>query len=391
MLTIGTLMNDVNGFTDQRATIESDSSRRILICGKTGTGKSYTLGVLIEELERNEDVITIIIDPQGIFWGMAQPNREQEDAVWDWGESPQGLPITVLVPGDPVERYGGEDVVEELENRGVHLQTLKLNPSDISPEMWCELFDLDISELIGSTLFKAVRDCKKKLGRDFFIPDIINEVERGRRMVDKTKEAVIRRLEMAMDWEIFEEVRYLELWEILNHHGVNILDLSPLDPGRHGLRNLVTAVLMRFIFRQRSIAKRKELLNLAQEMPRVWLAIDEAHNFCPSGSSSLAKEILIRWAKEGRQPGLSLIVASQRPSAIDQEVLTQCDIKLVHRITSKDDRRAINALSDDYLDERLDGSLKQIRNVGEAVLIDDTKETVEIVKIRPRWSFHGGN
>ena len=65
---------------------------------------------------------------------------------------------------------------------------------------------------------------------------------------EETKEAVIRRLEMAMDWEIFEEVRYRELWEILNHHGVNILDLSPLDPGRYGLRNLVTAVLMRFIF-----------------------------------------------------------------------------------------------------------------------------------------------
>ena len=57
---------------------------------------------------------------------------------------------------------------------------------------------------------------------------------------------------------------------------------------------------------------------------RVWVLIDEAHQFVPSGKTTLAKEALIRWTKEGRQPGLSLAVASQQPSAIDSEVITRC-------------------------------------------------------------------
>jgi len=39
--------------------IRADRSQRILVCGKTGTGKSYTLGVLVEELARLESSIIL--------------------------------------------------------------------------------------------------------------------------------------------------------------------------------------------------------------------------------------------------------------------------------------------------------------------------------------------
>ena len=61
----------------------------------------------------------------------------------------------------------------------------------------------------------------------------------------------------------------------------------------------------------------------------------------------------MRWAKEGRQPGLSLAVASQQPSAIDPEVLSQCDIILSHKLTSRDDVAALNSLSQDYMGSEL--------------------------------------
>ena len=70
------------------------------------------------------------------------------------------------------------------------------------------------------------------------------------------------------------------------------------------------------------LAPQRQALGLPADTQKVWLVIDEAHNFCPSGRSTLSKEILIRWAKEGRQPGLSLLVASQQPAAIDREILT---------------------------------------------------------------------
>ena len=98
-----------------------------------------------------------------------------------------------MVPGDPVERFGDPEIPAEMEKRGIQVQSLRLNPSDLTPEMWCDLFDLDINELRGIMLFKAVRQCKRRLGRDFLIDDISAEVDRLKGL-DKTKEAVQRRL-----------------------------------------------------------------------------------------------------------------------------------------------------------------------------------------------------
>lgn len=371
--------------------IPCSTSQRVLVCGKTGTGKSYTLGVLIEELADLHSDIVLVVDPQGIYWSMAQanPSLSETDKLWEYNRSERGFDVNVLVPGDPVERYGGDDIVEEMQKRGINIQGLRLNPSDLTPEMWCDLFDLDINGLMGIMLFKAVRQCSQRLGREFLIDDITAEVVKMHGL-DQTKEAIQRKLDMAHDWQIFEEHRYREIWEILRPEAVNILDLSVIAQGRYGLRNLVLAVLATFIFRMRTIARRREALGLPSEMKKVWLAIDEAHNFCPSGRSTLSKEILIRWAKEGRQPGLSLLVASQQPAAIDSEILTQCGIRIVHRITSRDDYKAIDALSQDYLAEGLPTRIKQLNGPGQTLVIDDERESVIPVQVRPRQSFHGG-
>ena len=371
--------------------IDSETSQRILICGKTGTGKSYTLGVLIEELARQGDKITLLVDPQGIFWSMASANNEHKEAdvLWEHDREPRGFRVNLLVPGDPVERYGSHEVVDAFDRRGIDVQSLRLNPSDLSPEMWCELFNLDINELQGILLMKAARNCAKRLGRDFFLDDIKAEVMRLKGL-DQTKEALARKLDMAHDWQLFEESQYREIWEILRTDAVNVLDVSVIAQGRYGLRNLVVAVLANFVFRARTIARRREALALPTEVKKVWLAIDEAHNFCPSGASTLAKDVLVRWAKEGRQPGLSLIVASQQASAIDKEILTQCGIRLVHRITARDDYRAIDALSQDYLSQGLKDEIRQLSGPGQTLVIDDKQETVAFVQVRPRQSAHGG-
>jgi len=371
--------------------IDATKSQRMLVCGKTGTGKSYTLGVCIEELFKLGDVISLILDPQGIFWTMAEKNCNpiEADKLWQYNLSPQGFPINLMVPGNPVERFGDEEIVQELNNRGIEVQSLLINPSDLTPEMWIDLFDLDINELQGIMLHKAVSNCFKTHGKDFLIDDINAEVLRLRGL-DKTKEAVERKLDMARDWQIFSNTRYREIWEILHTDKINILDLSVIAQGRYGLRNMVVAVLANFMFRKRTIARRREALGLPSDTKKIWLVVDEAHNFCPAGKSTLSKEILIRWAKEGRQPGLSLLVASQQPSAVDREILTQCGIRIVHRITSLDDFRAVNALSQDFLEDGLSSLIKNLTHPGQALVIDDEKEIVIPMQIRPRQSLHGG-
>lgn len=373
---------------DEDVTITVDKARTIFACGKRGTGKSYSLGNIIEEVhEKMEDTVPLVVDPMGIYWTMAEPNEEQSDLLWDWGIKERGFDVTVLVPGDPEERYG-YDVLQEMRRRGLEVESLILNPSDISPDGWCELFDLSINKPMGITLYRAVRSLSEE--EEFFtLDELIEAVEYDEKAGESTIDALINRLRMAREWGIFSE-EYTDIWKVIDPTRINILDVSVLDPGKYGLRNLVVYVLTKKIFDERSQARRREELDIDVDVPKVWLFIDEAHNFVPSGSSSLAKDTLIRWIKEGRQPGLSLSIATQQPSAVSADLVSQMDFILCHKITTRTDIKSLNDLSQEYMGSQLKTYIKKIDKVGEAVCVDDEEETVKQVQMRPRMSQHGG-
>ena len=369
--------------------IDTSKARALFVCGKRGTGKSYSLGNVIEEVNREmPDTVPLVVDPMGIYWTMAEPNDEQQDLLWDWGMQPTGFDTTLLVPGDPTERYGTE-VYDEMMRRGIEIESLRLNPSDISPDGWCELFDLNINKPMGIALYRAVRSLNES--QDFFdLDELIEEVEYDEKANERTVDALVNRLEMAHEWGIFSD-SYTDIWNNLDPSRINILDVSVLDPGKYGLRNLVVYVLTKKIFDERSKARRREELQLSSDIPKVWLFIDEAHNFAPSGSSSLAKDILIRWIKEGRQPGLSLGIATQQPSAVSSDVVSQMDLIFCHKITTRTDIQSLNELSQEYMGSQLKTYIKKIDKVGEAVCVDDEREVVKQVQMRPRMSQHGGS
>ena len=369
--------------------IDTSKARALFVCGKRGTGKSYSLGNVIEEVNREmPDTVPLVVDPMGIYWTMAEPNDEQQDLLWDWGMQPTGFDTTLLVPGDPTERYGPE-VYDEMMRRGIEIESLRLNPSDISPDGWCELFDLNINKPMGIALYRAVRSLNES--QDFFdLDELIEEVEYDEKANERTVDALVNRLEMAHEWGIFSD-SYTDIWNNLDPSRVNILDVSVLDPGKYGLRNLVVYVLTKKIFDERSKARRREELQLSSDIPKVWLFIDEAHNFAPSGSSSLAKDILIRWIKEGRQPGLSLGITTQQPSAVSSDVVSQMDLIFCHKITTRTDIQSLNELSQEYMGSQLKTYIKKIDKVGEAVCVDDEREVVKQVQMRPRMSQHGGS
>lgn len=369
--------------------MDDSRSRAVLVCGKRGSGKSYTMGVIVEELLEAGNTLVVVIDPMGIYYPMAQANYSQERMLWEWGLNAKGVSTLVLVPGNPETLYGGREVIELIESKGVRFRQFRINPADLSPDAWCELFDLSISDVMGIALFRAVQQLRRRRKEHFFIPDIIGEIEGDGLVQDRTRQALLNRLEMAQDWDIFS-TRYQEVWEMFDTQSVNIVDLSTLDPGPHGRRNLIVNVLARDIFKRRTIARRKEELGLIGELPRVWVLIDEAHQFAPSGKATLSKEALIRWAKEGRQPGLSLVIASQQPSALDSEIISQCDVIVAQKLTNQADIQAINSLSQDYMGGELKTYIRKLSRRGEAVLVDDEQEKVIMLQIRPRKSYHGG-
>ncbi len=375
---------------DNQLFLESRGSRAVLVCGKRGSGKSYTLGVLIEELVSvgNRDLIPIVVDPIGVYHTMIKPNYAQQDDLFRWGLSVRNYDVRLLIPGDPLKLYDA-DVLQVLRDRGLKIVQLQLNPSDLSPDGWCDFFGADVNKPLGIALFRATHKLETK-NEVYTLNDIIRTIENDERAGGPTKEALLNRLEATRSWQLFAEGNYTPLREVFVPGVVNVLDLSRLEPGARGRRNLTVSIIARNLFRARSDARLREEFGLATPMPRVWMLLDEAHQFAPAHANTIAKAQLIRWAKEGRQPGLSLVVASQQPSAIDREVLSQCDIVLSHKMTTQEDVMALNSLSQDYMGAELRAFVRKLKRTGEAVLVDDEQESVNTLRIRPRRSQHGG-
>lgn len=103
-------------------------------------------------------------------------------------------------------------------------------------------------------------------------------------------------------------------------------------------------------------------LRAAQDvvLPTV-LILEEAHNFIGAGTSSseiptaadLCRDTFERLAREGRKFGLGLVLSSQRPSALSQTVLSQCNSFLLHRLVNHRDQDLVARLVPDSLGDLL--------------------------------------
>lgn len=117
-------------------------------------------------------------------------------------------------------------------------------------------------------------------------------------------------------------------------HTVTLIDLSLVS---QDVLNVVTALIARLV------------LELAQRIePRasipVLIVLEEAHRYVrrePDGSRSQSALVFERIAKEGRKFGVSLGVATQRPSELDATVLAQCGTIIAHRTVSVTDQELI--------------------------------------------------
>ena len=126
--------------------------------------------------------------------------------------------------------------------------------------------------------------------------------------------------------------------------------------------------------------------------PLTWLIVEESHNFCPADTKTVSTEPLLTIAKQGREPGISLIVITQMPAKVHQDILSQCDLVISFRLTSKDDLQALHSVYQTYMPEELEKLINNLPRqlVGSAIILDDNLEKVFSVNIRPRRSHHAG-
>ena len=127
------------------------------------------------------------------------------------------------------------------------------------------------------------------------------------------------------------------------------------------------------------------------ELPIAWIFLDEAHEALVKEGKTPATDALVTLLREGRQPGISLVLATQQPGEIHKDVITQADIVLSHHITARRDIAALNDMMQSYLYENIQQLLNELPKIkGGAIILDDNSEKLYSVQVRPKFSWHGG-
>jgi len=121
------------------------------------------------------------------------------------------------------------------------------------------------------------------------------------------------------------------------------------------------------------------------------LITHNCHEFLPREGKTPATDALVQLLREGRQPGISLVMATQQPGKIHTDVMTQSDIVIAHRVTARPDVEALNEIMQTYLLENIRSEMNKLPSLkGSAILLDDNSERLYPIRVRPRFTWHGG-
>ena len=358
----------------------------ILITGKRGEGKSYSASIIAEEIMKLPDEVRLnlsclMIDTMGIFWSMKNPNDKDLLLLNDWGLKPQGFEAKNIVP------YG---LVDFYEKAGITYDgVFSIKPSELSAADWALTFNINLFEPLGILLERVIR----KSGGDYSIDDIIDEIERDKRSDEKEKMALENRFVSAKNWGIFSE-KATPIEDFLQPGITTILDVSLQE---WNVRNLMIGILSREIYQARVSARREEELAIMggeeiKKVPMTWMIFDEVHNFIPSGGeTTAATHDMLTLIKQGRQPGISLVLITQRPNKLHEDAISQSDMVISHRLTAKPDLDALSAVMQTYLLFDIRKSISGLPKLkGAAVILDDNSERLFNIQVRPKQSWHAG-
>ncbi len=365
----------------------------ILCSGKRGSGKSYSIAVVLEELLKldkpfAEKTAAVVFDPVGIYWSMKFPNEEQHELLAEWNLEAEGFPnAKVYVPLELKEVY---------EQAGIPVDyAISISPREFSPADWILAFNFEPTGEFAINLERKVNALLEE-ATDFTLDDIITRIRDDEQISQHVKNVLGSYFEVAKGWGIFS-VRGMKIFDIVKPGEVSVIDLSRVKGEEWGIRNLLAAWITRQVYRERVIARKEEELAKIEGrepkalFPLTWLVFEEAHNFISADKQTVSSEPIKIIAKQGREPGVSLVVISQMPAKIHSDVISQTDIVISFRLTSKIDLQSLHSVHQTYMAEDIEKAINKLPKLpGSALILDDTLEKLFLVNIRPRLSHHSG-
>ena len=135
---------------------------------------------------------------------------------------------------------------------------------------------------------------------------------------------------------------------------------------------------------------------------RTVVMLDEAQAFLAPGATTAARDLFVQLVKEGRNMGLSAVLATQQPSAFDSRVLSQVETFIAHQLVTETDIRAVRDNLKSELPETIQsgsrdlqvGTLLRTLPPGFCLISASDQNTVEhrcfVAAVRPRATVHGG-
>jgi DNA helicase HerA-like ATPase len=341
------------------------------ILAGTGSGKSYTAGVLVEELLLPHNRAAVLIfDPHGEYNTLAEMRGHPDFAAAD-GYTPK---VKVLKPEDIRIRVSSLDYYDIL---------------TLLPEM------SDRQQSILNKAFALVK--KHRRGNDYRwdVQDLIAAVYEADRQTDEEGNEKAGSSAPALEWKLERMQRspYFHAFEHLAPKGlfepgqVTVLQMNEISQEE---QQVICAAVLRQA-NQARMHTQKELITPDDEnfLPYpVFILIEEAHRFAPAHEPSRCKAVLRTILSEGRKFGLGVGLITQRPGKLDSDVLSQCMSQFIMRIVNPVDQESlkygVEAAGRDLLKE-LPALTK-----GQVIISGACVNTPVLCKVRQRLTQHGG-
>jgi DNA helicase HerA-like ATPase len=339
--------------------IDSLVQKHICILAKTGGGKSYACGVLVEELLKHK-VPLVIIDTHGEYQSLTVPNKNKKEI-----KNMERFSVKQREYSRQIQEYS------PLGSRG-HVSHLTLNGINLQAREIIDLLSAKLSGPQRGVLYQAIKEVKEYKNL-YTLRDIIEAVGRSK---SNARWNVIASLESLDSIGVFSE-QGTPMQELVKKGKCSTINMKGVPPD---VQDVVVARVTKELFEHRKAGK----------VPPFLLIVEEAHNYCPErGFGNAVSSMMLRTiASEGRKFGMGLCIVSQRPAKVDKNIISQCNTNIILKVTNPNDLKAIIQSVEGLTSQTYDEI--QRLPIGVALLSGASLQMPVMTEIRPRETSHGG-
>ena len=370
---IGSLLTREQGEVPVVLSVKNVVSTHLAILASTGSGKSYTAGVLVEELMNSYNrAATLIVDPHGEYHTMQSIHGDSQFFSND-GYKPE---VKIFTP----------------EKIKVRFSTLtEADVKYLLPEGTSDKMNHFLSQAFRSLTNSPM--AKNKLWgyhdlREAVVAQKYGDENSNNAGNVSSIEGLLWRLDSRFDKQdgIFSDNEHIPLQELFAPGRCTVLELSDIEQHE---QQVIVGTLLRRVNKARMMTVRDGVDGGENFLDYpVFALLEEAHRFAPAGASVVSTNILKQILSEGRKFGVGIGLITQRPGKLDQDVLSQCMTQIIMRIVNPIDQQTI-AQSVEGAGRAMLAELPALTK-GQAIISGVGTNTPVMCRIRKRLTQHGG-